>query len=67
MTRHFPQMYTRNSLVAVFGLAGEHISMSTGVIVDAESQVTEHASMWQDYLEPEFKPRSMRIGLHATA
>ena len=46
---------------------GEHISMSTGVIVDAESQVTEHASMWQDYLEPEFKPRSMRIGLHATA
>ena len=29
--------------------------MSTGVIVDADSHVMEPASMWQDYLEPEFK------------
>ena len=48
-------------------LWGEHTNMSTGVIVDADSHVTEHASMWQDYLEPELKPRAMRIGLHASA
>ena len=39
--------------------------MSTGVIVDADSHVMEPASMWQDYLEPEFKSRAMRIELDA--
>ncbi len=48
-------------------LWGEHTSMSTGVIVDAERHVTEHASMWLDYLEPEFKPRTIRIVPNASA
>ena len=41
--------------------------MSTGVIVDGERHVTEHASMWQDYLEPEFKRRTIRIVPNASA
>ena len=48
-------------------LWGERTSMSTGVIVDAERHVTEHASMWLDYLELEFKPRTIRIVPNASA
>src|SRR3954471_20212265 len=44
-------------MTAVAGAGGS----SGSVVVDADSHVLEPANLWQDYLEPEYRDRAIRV------
>ena len=37
--------------------------MASGIIVDADSHIMEPATLWQKYMDPEFRSRALRISV----
>ena len=37
--------------------------MASGIVVDADSHIMEPATLWQEYMDPEFRSRALRISV----
>jgi len=37
------------------------VSLEKGIVVDADGHIMEPANLWQDYIEPEFRERAIRV------
>ena len=37
--------------------------MASGIVVDADSHIMEPANLWQEYMDPEFRSRALKISV----